>query len=46
MIFGKSVLNYYPIKQGRAESGKSRIGAGYKYNSKKGGDFIGNMAEQ
>ena len=43
MIFGKGVLNYYPIKQERAESGKSRIEAGYKYNSKKGGDFIGNI---
>ena len=43
MIFGKGVLNYYPIKQQRAESGKSRIEAGYKYNSKKGGDFIGNI---
>ena len=43
MIFGKCVLNYYPIKQERAESGKSRIEAGYKYNSKKGGDFIGNI---
>ena len=43
MIFGKGVLNYYPIKQERAQSGKSRIEAGYKYNSKKGGDFIGNI---
>ena len=43
MIFGRGVLNYYPIKQERAESGKSRIEAGYKYNSKKGGDFIGNI---
>ena len=43
MIFGKGRLNYYPIKQPRSESGKNRIEAGYKYNSKKGGDFIGNI---
>jgi site-specific DNA-methyltransferase (adenine-specific) len=43
MIFGKGRINYYPIKQPRSESGKNRIEAGYKYNSKKGGDFIGNI---
>ena len=43
MIFGKGRLNYYPIKQPRSESGKNRIEAGFKYNSKKGGDFIRNI---
>jgi len=43
MIFGKERINYYPIKQPRSESGKNRIEAGFKYNSKKGGDFIGNI---
>ena len=43
MIFGNGVLNYYPIKQPRAESGKNRIEAGFKYNSKKGGDYIGGI---
>jgi len=43
MIFGKGRLNYYPIKQPRSESGKNRIEAGYKYNSKKGGDYIGGI---
>ena len=32
MIFGKGKVNYYPIKQPRAESGKNRINAGFKYN--------------
>ena len=43
MIFGKGKVNYYPIKQPRAESGKNRINAGFKYNSEKGGDFIGGI---
>ncbi len=36
--------NYYPIMQERAESGKKRINAGYKYNSEKGGDSNGNIS--
>ena len=45
IIFSKDgkKINYYPIKQSRAESGKSRIRAGYKYNSEKGGDYIGGI---
>tara|TARA_R100000742_G_C4240190_1_gene60027 strand:+ start:43 stop:789 length:747 start_codon:yes stop_codon:yes gene_type:complete len=43
MIFGNGKINYYPIKQPRAESGKNRINAGFKYNSEKGGDFIGGI---
>jgi site-specific DNA-methyltransferase (adenine-specific) len=39
---GKKV-NYYPIKQVRAESGKNRIKAGFKYNSEGGADFIGGI---
>jgi len=36
-------INYYPIKQQRAESGKSRINAGFKYNSEGRADFIGGI---
>jgi len=45
IIFSKDgkKINYYPIKQPRAESGKNRIKAGYKYNSEKGGDYIGGI---
>lgn len=52
IVFSKNSkkINFYPIKQPRAESGKNRIKAGYKLNSKKGGDFIGginrNVTEQ
>ena len=41
-VGGKSV-KYNPIMQERAASGGNRIKAGYKFNSKKGGDFIGNI---
>lgn len=45
MVFSKDgkKVNYFPIKQPRAESGKNRIKAGYKYNSEKGGEFIGGI---
>ena len=45
MVFSKKgkKINYYPIKQPRAESGKKRIQAKYKNNSKKGGDFLGKI---
>jgi len=35
--------NYYPIMQPRAESGKSRINAGFKYNSEGKADVIGGI---
>ncbi len=35
--------NYYPIMQERAESGKSRINAGFKYNSETPNETMGNM---
>ena len=35
--------NYYPIMQERAQSGKQRIQAGYKYNSKTPNETMGNM---
>ena len=36
-------INYYPIMQVRADSGKERIKAGFKYNSKGKADFIGGI---
>ena len=35
--------NFYPILQPRAESGKSRINAGFKYNSEGKADVIGGI---
>lgn len=35
--------NYYPIMQPRAESGKARINAGYKYNSETPNETMGNI---
>lgn len=43
MIFGKGVINYYPIKEKRTESGRDRILAGFKFNSDKGGDYTNNI---
>ena len=45
MVFSQSgeKVNYYPIKQARAESGKNRIEAGFKYNSKGRGEYIGGI---
>ena len=45
MIFSKDgkKINYYPVKQPRAESGKNRIKAGFKYNSEGKADFIGGI---
>lgn len=34
---------YYPIMQERAESGKNRINAGYKYNSETPNETMGNL---
>lgn len=39
---GKKV-NYYPIMQERAESGKQRIKAGFKYNSETSNETMNNM---
>jgi site-specific DNA-methyltransferase (adenine-specific) len=36
--------NFYPIKQPRAESGKNRINAGFKYNSEGKADVIGGIS--
>lgn len=35
--------SYYPIMQERSESGKKRINAGYKYNSKTSNETMGNI---
>jgi len=45
IVFSKdgNRINYYPIKQSRAESGKNRIEAGFKYNSKGRAEFIGGI---
>lgn len=45
MIFSRDgkKINYYPIKQPRAESGKNRINSGFKYNSAGKADFIGGI---
>ena len=37
-------VNYYPIMQPRTQSGKSRIEAGYKYNSKTKAAFLGDIS--
>lgn len=44
-VFTKSgkTPNYYPIMQERAESGKNRINAGYKYNSLTPNETMGNI---
>lgn len=44
-VFTKNneVVNYYPIMQERAESGKNRINAGYKYNSETPNETMGNI---
>lgn len=46
VVFGQKGhrVNYYPIKEKRAESGKKRIEAGFKYDSEKGGDVVGGIS--
>ena len=44
LIFGKSKVNYYPIKEERVGGGKDRYKYTYSQNSRqKSGEFVGNI---